>query len=215
MTVFYKYPRIPHIPGSRGTDDDVYVDMPTGTFEVYEKLDGACVGITMDENDTLRFMNRGGWIDEKRPHEQWGALKKWAYENYDKWYHLFHGVLLAPDVIVFGEWLWAEHTIHYSKLPDYFMVFDIWNPINGFGINSPSLFMERVGLKVTPKIGETTNLADWLANNKHEPLYANRFEGFIFRDVLEYGRVFKYVLPSFQLGQEHWYNKAVIKNELS
>lgn len=216
MAHFHKYPRIPHVPGSRGTSDDVYTAMPEGDFHVYEKLDGACVGITMDkETKTLRMMNRGGWIDEKRPHEQWGALKAWVYENYEKWYYLFHHVLVAPDVIVFGEWLWAEHSVHYNELPDYFIAFDVWNPINGFSVHHPGLYMELAGLTATPKIGETSNIQEWLAHTSHEPLYADSFEGYIFREALNYGQAYKYVLPSFQVGKEHWFDKKVVRNELS
>jgi hypothetical protein len=29
--------------------------------------------------------------------------------------------------ILFGEWCRAQHSVFYSRLPDYFLAFDIWD----------------------------------------------------------------------------------------
>ena len=35
---------------------------------------------------------------------------------------------LRPDRdVLFGEWLYAKHSIHYTSLPDYFLAFDIYD----------------------------------------------------------------------------------------
>ncbi|KAJ3184124.1 hypothetical protein HK101_009856 [Irineochytrium annulatum] len=31
----------------------------------------------------------------------------------------------SSPTIVFGEWLWARHSVHYGSLPNYFLIFDI------------------------------------------------------------------------------------------
>jgi hypothetical protein len=33
----------------------------------------------------------------------------------------------SPRFILFGEWVYAKHSIHYSKLPAYFIAFDIFD----------------------------------------------------------------------------------------
>jgi len=35
-------------------------------------------------------------------------------------------MLSSPDVILYGEWCYAKHSIHYTMLPDYFIAFDIF-----------------------------------------------------------------------------------------
>merc|ERR1711879_998531 len=40
--------------------------------------------------------------------------------------------LLEPEVeILFGEWVWARHSVSYNKLPAYFVAFDIYNKREG------------------------------------------------------------------------------------
>lgn len=33
--------------------------------------------------------------------------------------------------VLFGEWLWARHSVAYTKLPAYFVAFDIYNKRQG------------------------------------------------------------------------------------
>lgn len=33
--------------------------------------------------------------------------------------------------VLFGEWLWARHSVAYTKLPAYFIAFDIYNKRKG------------------------------------------------------------------------------------
>ena len=33
--------------------------------------------------------------------------------------------------MLFGEWLWARHSVAYTKLPAYFVAFDIYNKRTG------------------------------------------------------------------------------------
>ena len=33
----------------------------------------------------------------------------------------------SVGTILFGEWLYAQHSISYSNLPDYFLAFDLYN----------------------------------------------------------------------------------------
>jgi len=206
--MFHKYPRIPHVIGSKGTGDDLFAETPRGSFSAYEKLDGSCVGITMSSNNVLQFMNRGGFIEEKRPHEQWGALKRWAYKNYNKLYSIFKK---TPGIIIFGEWLWAKHTIYYNRLPDYFIAFDTWDPKSGFLPLHPNNYIKTL-VSASP-IGGTDSIARWLKDQDYRPSYGDQFEGFIFRSIDDYSIRYKYVV--FQVGKTHWYELPVTQNRLS
>ena len=48
--------------------------------------------------------------------KQWAAVKRATLEQ-----------ILAGDYILFGEWMYARHSIHYRQLPHYFFEFDIYD----------------------------------------------------------------------------------------
>ena len=37
------------------------------------------------------------------------------------------GNIGAGRNILYGEWVYAKHSIHYTALPGYFIAFDIWD----------------------------------------------------------------------------------------
>ena len=42
--------------------------------------------------------------------------------------------ILDQDTILFGEWLYAKHSISYNNLPDYFLAFDLYNKKKSYSI---------------------------------------------------------------------------------
>lgn len=217
-----KYPRIPHLPGSRGTEDDIVMGaVPSGPFHIFEKLDGANVGIMMNGFGELEFINRGSYIQNKRPHEQWGALKKWAYEHYVQFQSFF---ARNPHTILYGEWLWAVHSIHYDQLPDYFIGFDVYDLTKGifYPYDLAELEVSMCGFTFSTPIFTQYDLSDSAIFDHLREYqrggYSTRgdVEGFIFRRVGNHSEVYKYVLPDFQVGiTEHWFNREVIQNGLN
>ena len=125
---FVKYPRTPHLFGSKGTDDDKHLGEPESrrfiadeSLIVEEKLDGTNVGI--------HFTNEGGMVLQCRGHlitegmhpqydlfKQWGAVKRQVLED-----------RLESRYILFGEWVYARHSVHYRELPHYFFEFDVYD----------------------------------------------------------------------------------------
>ena len=125
---FVKYPRTPHIFGSRGTDDDKHLGEPESSrfladvsLIVEEKLDGTNVGIHFTGQGAMVLQCRGHLITEgMHPQydlfKQWGAVKRPVLED-----------RLSDRFILFGEWLYARHSVHYRQLPHYFFEFDIYD----------------------------------------------------------------------------------------
>lgn len=90
-----------------------------------EKVDGANLGISIDA-DTLQFrvQNRSHFINAKT-HRQFGTLDTWLSEHSEGLFRV-----LGPDpgrYVLFGEWLYATHSIAYTRLPDYFLAFDVYD----------------------------------------------------------------------------------------
>lgn len=125
---FVKYPRTPHLFGSMGTDDDKHLGeeesqrfISDGSLIVEEKLDGTNVGIHFQSDGEMVLQCRGHLITEgMHPQydlfKQWAAVKRFTMED-----------RLANRFILFGEWLYARHSVYYRQLSHYFFEFDIYD----------------------------------------------------------------------------------------
>ena len=131
----HKYPRTPHLAGSRlqpGDEDldQVPLDTLRGRFVVVEeKLDGANAGIALDDHrpGQLRLQSRG--------HVLTGGARERHFDLFKQWASVHSAViarLLAGGRTLYGEWLYAKHTIFYDRLPHYFLEFDVRDPDGAF-----------------------------------------------------------------------------------
>lgn len=125
---FFKYPRTPHILGSKGTEDDRWLDEASSSrflrnpdLVVEEKVDGTNTAIHFNIDNKMILQCRGHEITGGM-HPQFDLFKSWAYSRR----LLFHS-LLGSRFILYGEWLYAKHQIFYNKLPHYFLEFDIFD----------------------------------------------------------------------------------------
>lgn len=125
---FIKYPRTPHLFGSEGTDDDKHLDevesdqfIADKSLIVEEKIDGTNVGLHFTSACEMVLQCRGHLITEgMHPQydlfKQWAAVKRFVLED-----------RLEDRFILFGEWVYARHSVHYRQLPHYFFEFDIYD----------------------------------------------------------------------------------------
>lgn len=125
---FVKYPRTPHLFGSTGTDDDKHMGemesedlIADSSLIVEEKLDGTNVGIHFSEQGEIVLQCRGHLITEGMHAQydlfkQWAVVKRHALEN-----------CMEDRFILFGEWVYARHSVHYRQLSHYFFEFDIYD----------------------------------------------------------------------------------------
>lgn len=125
---FTKYPRTPHLFGSSGTADDKHMNekdscrfVADDSLIVEEKIDGTNVGIHFSTNGKMVLQCRGHEIREGM-HPQYDLFKQWAAVK--------RGILeerLADRFIMFGEWVYACHSVFYQRLTHYFFEFDIYD----------------------------------------------------------------------------------------
>ena len=129
MIDFFRFPHTPHLAWlSEGSPRDDKVLSPSeatallaGDVVVDEKLDGANVGLSLSPDGCLRAQNRGQYLAE--PHAgQFARLPAWLAQ---------HGQglrgALKPNLILFGEWCAARHSLDYAALPDWFLLFDVYD----------------------------------------------------------------------------------------
>jgi hypothetical protein len=123
-----KYPRTQHIEGSRLQPGDEDMDsVPFSQIRgrhlvVEEKMDGANSAVSFDEGGKLLLQSRGHYLTGGPRERHFALFKQWA-----------NGIaadlhaILGARYIMYGEWLYAKHTVYYDVLPHYFMEFDIYD----------------------------------------------------------------------------------------
>ncbi|MCL2849991.1 MAG: RNA ligase family protein [Micrococcales bacterium] len=132
MMTLHKYPRTPHLVGSRlqPGDEDLsqvpYATLAGQHIVVEEKLDGANAGVSFGDDAQLLVQSRGHYLAGGAREKHFNLLRSWAaaHEN-----ALFD--VLGDRYIMYGEWLYAKHTVFYDQLPHYFAEFDLFDTERG------------------------------------------------------------------------------------
>ena len=128
MEEIYKYPRTRHLEGSReqAGDEDLkcvkFSEIKGKYLVLEEKVDGANCGISFGSDGKMYLQSRGHFLNGGYGERQFDLLKLWAGCFEDK----LRG-LLEDRYVMYGEWLYAKHTVFYDRLPHYFMEFDIFD----------------------------------------------------------------------------------------
>lgn len=132
MNTIYKYPRTQHIEGSRlqpGDEDmqsvswkSVQKQYPGATVVVEEKMDGANAAISCSPDGTVLLQSRGHYLTGGMREKHFDLFKQWTAQHQ----YAFQSAL-KTQFILYGEWLYAKHTIFYDHLPHYFLEFDIFD----------------------------------------------------------------------------------------
>lgn len=130
---FFRFPHTPHLAwlGAGEPRDDKVLSSAEAAgllaepVVVEEKLDGANLGVSLDVAGGFRFQNRGQYL---RPpyHGQFARLGAWLETHAET---LFDA--MTPNLLLFGEWCAARHSLNYDKLPDWWMVFDVYDRAAG------------------------------------------------------------------------------------
>lgn len=129
MTEFFRFPQTPHIAWlgeGEPRDDKVLTAAEIESLledEVVaeEKLDGANVGFSLAADGSLQAQNRGQYLIAPFV-GQFSRLPAWTMQHGDGL-----RAALRPELILFGEWCAARHSLDYAALPDWFMVFDVYD----------------------------------------------------------------------------------------
>lgn len=158
MNRIFKYPRTQHIEGSgiQKGDEDLDV-VPLREFAgrylvVEEKMDGANCAVSFDEDGRLQLQSRGHYLTGGEREKQFHLLKTWAHR-----YMLELGEALTERYVMYGEWLYAKHTVFYTDLPHYFMEFDILDKTNGTFLSTERRqdFLRQLPFVVSVKVLHT------------------------------------------------------------
>ena len=126
MEQIYKYPRTHHIQGSRLQPGDEDLDnIPFGEIKqrygvVEEKVDGANAAISFTVDGEIRLQSRGHYLTGGVREKHFNLFKQWANTHVASFWEV-----LGSRYILYGEWLYAKHTVFYDALPHYFLEYDV------------------------------------------------------------------------------------------
>lgn len=133
MSDFFRFPHTPHLAwlGQGAPRDDKVLSpaevqaLLAADVTVEEKLDGANLGFSLSPDGSLRAQNRGQYLAAP-PAGQFARLPAWLARHGDALRSV-----LTPDLMVFGEWCAARHSLDYAALPDWFLLFDVYDRHEG------------------------------------------------------------------------------------
>jgi ATP-dependent RNA circularization protein (DNA/RNA ligase family) len=219
---FFKFPSTPHIALLGDIDvrgDKVMSDLDRDKFlqhelVVEEKIDGANVGISFDADGNVCAQNRGSYL--YRPGSgQWKPLGKWLDFKADVLFeHLY------DRFILFGEWCYAQHSVSYDSLPDWFLGFDVYDKRTSRFVSygRRDILCQRMGVCQVPMIarGHFT-LADLEITLASSKFSCHAAEGIYLRYdqgdwLVQRGKL---VRPTFmQTIEQHWSHSGVRPNML-
>lgn len=155
---FFRFPHTPHLAWlgrDMPRDDKVLAPseakaLLSDDVTVEEKLDGANLGFSLSPDGSLRAQNRGQYLTD--PHAgQFARLPAWLAQ---------HGEALrsalTPELMFFGEWCAARHSLDYAALPDWFLLFDVYDRLESRFWSSArrNLLASSVGLVAVPQVAQ-------------------------------------------------------------
>lgn len=232
---FTKYPRTPHLFGSRGTADDKHMDeaeslafIKDESLIVEEKIDGTNVGVHFSDDGQLVLQCRGHLITEGM-HPQYDLFKQWATVKR----HELES-RLTSRYLLFGEWVYARHSVAYRKLPHYFFEFDIFDKQAGVFLDLAARLelLDGTGVQTVPVVHQgpvsRKQLPQLIGRSQFDSHFDNPLtgqvdslmEGIYLRteaDGKVTGRA-KFVRPEFveKIKQStHWQQQAMVPNQLA
>jgi len=221
---FFRFPHTPHLVWlgqDAPRDDKVFSSaeaqaLLASDVVVEEKLDGANVGFSLTSDGGLRAQNRGQYLSE--PHAgQFARLPTWLAQ---------HGEalrsVLAPALMLFGEWCAARHSLDYVALPDWFLLFDVYDRHTGRFWSSArrNALAELAGLVTVPRIADgqfTVAALKELVTTRSSRYRQGPLEGVVIRreSVQWCESRAKLVRPDFtQAIETHWRKRAVEWNRV-
>lgn len=192
-----KYPRTHHLEGSRlQPGDEDLSQIPFSCvlgkhIVIEEKVDGANTAISFDGEGNLLLQSRGHYLDGDYRERHYNLMKQWAFTYKDLLYSV-----LGSRYIMYGEWMYAKHTVFYDALPDYFLEFDIFDRERDvfLSTNERRKFTDKLGI-----ISSVPVLAEGIFKSKKEILNYLGNSNFITEDHIS---VLKSLCEKYELDAE-------------
>lgn len=226
MSDFFRFPTTPHLAwlAKEGLPRDDKVLSPaevqsllSGDVVIEEKLDGANLGFSLAPDGAMRAQNRGQYLTEPLA-GQFARLPAWLDQH-----EAGLRSVLTPGLMLFGEWCAARHSLDYGALPDWFLLFDVYDRHSGrfWSTARRNALATEAGLLTVPRVsgGHTTveALTQLVMNTPSRYREGQPLEGVVVRqeDADWCLARAKLVRPDFtQAIDTHWRKRAIEWNRV-
>jgi atypical dual specificity phosphatase len=226
----FKFPRTPHLLDlGAATDDDVRVDLGSlnafqGHVVITEKIDGANMGLSLSNDRTqIVIQNRSHYVNSAS-HEQFKKLGLWIERHKEELIKLLDKDPYFPErYTLFGEWMYATHSIPYTELPDYFIAYDFYDRSTKRWMDTKTLkrMLEPTSIHSVPVVAERDHIPSDVELRemvqKPSAFYDGRIEGVYVKIERDSSVVYraKVVRSDFIAGNEHWTRGGVRANGIA
>ena len=212
MTEPIKFPSIPHLPWGEAAAGSDRVLKNTNHFlglrmGAFEKLDGECTGMTRDQ---LWARSVNGY--PRHPSRSW-MRALWSCVRQE----------IPEGLVIFGENVYATHSIHYTALPTYFFVFAMVDAHTGKVLDwlQTQTIADDLGLRTVPLLRASVwDSALFMATYTGQSRFGGAQEGYVVRNMAAFplaetvGYWAKYLRPTHVQTDDHWMNQPVVPNGL-
>lgn len=124
-----RYPRTLHLEGSKGITDPNSIPFSTiadTNLVIEEKLDGSCISICFLDGE-LYIYHRNSVASGPEFRQLYQQIQALDVEIYS---------ILGERYVIYGEWLYAKHTIYYDNLPHLFFEYDVFDRENNYFLST-------------------------------------------------------------------------------
>ena len=119
------------------------------------------------------FSNAGGHLITEGMHPQYDLFKQWTTVKRSALEER-----LQDRYILFGEWMYARHSVHYRGLPHYFFEFDIYDKEADvfLSLDLRTALLEGANIPTVPVVHRGAIAKDHLVNLVGPSRFDARFE---------------------------------------
>lgn len=219
-----KFPRTRHLANlGSASRNDLMLDQNdireflNNELWIEEKIDGANMGISIDPvTYKIIFQNRSHYITSNYA-AQFKKLDMWRDAHLTELFEIIE----PGRHILYGEWVFSKHSIHYTHLPGYFIAFDLYDKKTGKFSSRKSLesllqnttipLIRLVAHDKFKNIDQITRLV-----NTTSAYYDGKLEGIYVRicDENHTLKRAKIVRNDFICGDTHWNKHKCVENLL-
>lgn len=210
----YKYHRTYHLPESPGTaSDDRFHPDHVGAFEGHDVV----VTVKMDGENTTIYPD--GHVHARSIDSSWHESRNWVRAIAGRIAHL-----IPVGWRICGENMYAEHSLSYTDLPSYFLVFGIYDENNRCLPWAETVeYAEMLGLKTVEVLYEGPWDEDIIRGfgkfdtSTQEGFVVRRAAGWDHSDGYKHNfakYVAKFVRKGHVTTSTHWMAKKVVPNGL-
>lgn len=218
MSGFVRFPRTPHLAllgPVEVRDDKVMSPQAARAFLdeeiiVEEKADGENLGLSVVDGQVVA-QSRGSYVELGGA--SFRGLAAWLQPRASR-----IARELGEDLVLFGEWCAVRHSVPYDALPDWLLVFDVYDRRTQafWQLDERDLLAEALQLARVPRLAagsfDMTELRRLLGPSR---LGDTPMEGLVLRHTERPGERAKLVRPEFlEAIDDHWRSRPIEPNRL-